>query len=116
MSNLSARLELPYLAPSQAQKHVTHNEALQRLDALTPLILEEVGAITPPAVPDQGALYALGASPTAAWAAEPGQLAYWNGVAWLFLTPQEGWRGWDMAAGAFRVYQGSAWQAQNAEL
>jgi hypothetical protein len=32
MTALSPRLRLPYLQPAQAQKHVTHNEALQVLD------------------------------------------------------------------------------------
>jgi len=32
--DLSYYLKLPYLLPNQAQKHVTHNEALRRLDAL----------------------------------------------------------------------------------
>ena len=34
MSETSARLSLPYLMPSQAQKHVTHNEAVRQLDIL----------------------------------------------------------------------------------
>ncbi len=32
MSQTSPRLDLPYLQPAQAQKHVIHNEALRRLD------------------------------------------------------------------------------------
>lgn len=39
MSGLSPGLGLPYLQPSQAQKHVTHNAALQRLDQLVQLRL-----------------------------------------------------------------------------
>lgn len=39
MSEVSARLELPILQPSQAQKHLTHNEALQRLDVLVQAVL-----------------------------------------------------------------------------
>ena len=31
-ANRSARLDLPYLLPAQARKHVTHNEPLLRLD------------------------------------------------------------------------------------
>ena len=31
----TANLKLPYILPSQAQKHVTHNEALALLDRLT---------------------------------------------------------------------------------
>lgn len=30
----TSHLKLPYIAPSQAQKHVTHNEAIGALDAL----------------------------------------------------------------------------------
>ena len=30
----SPNLELPYISPAQAQKHVTHNEALQILDVV----------------------------------------------------------------------------------
>lgn len=33
MSN-TPNLGLPYILPSQAQKHVTHNEAIKALDAL----------------------------------------------------------------------------------
>ena len=116
MSDTSARLELPYLAPSQAQKHVTHNEALQRLDALTQLAVEEVEATTPPAVPDDGALYALGVSPTGDWAGAAGQLAYWSSNAWLFFAPRDGWQAWDKATGTMRVFQGGTWEPLNTDL
>ena len=33
----SANLQLPYIMPSQAQKHVTHNEAIRSLDAIVQL-------------------------------------------------------------------------------
>ena len=35
MTNEPMRLQLPLLQPAQAQKHVTVNEALMRLDGLT---------------------------------------------------------------------------------
>jgi len=31
---VTPNLQLPYIAASQAQKHVTHNEALRMIDAL----------------------------------------------------------------------------------
>jgi hypothetical protein len=37
MSNTSTHLALPYIVPAQAQKHVTHNEALYILDAIVQL-------------------------------------------------------------------------------
>ena len=63
MPDTTARLGLPLLAPSQAQKHVTHNEALLRLDGVTQLVLTEVGTEVPPLLPELGATYALGPVP-----------------------------------------------------
>ena len=54
MPDTSPNLALPYLLPAQAQKHVTHNEALQRLDAVTQLVVEAFGATTPPGSPGVG--------------------------------------------------------------
>lgn len=47
LSETTPRLALPYLMPAQAQKHVTHNEALRMLDALVQLRLEGFDATTP---------------------------------------------------------------------
>ena len=58
MSDTSNRLALPLIAPSQAQKHVTHNEALALLDILVQLAVEEVQATTPPSAPQEGQVWA----------------------------------------------------------
>ena len=42
------RLVLPAIEAAQAQKHVTHNEALTLLDALTQLAVESRTLTTPP--------------------------------------------------------------------
>ncbi|MYM55871.1 DUF2793 domain-containing protein [Thalassovita mangrovi] len=110
MSSLSPRLGLPYLQPAQAQKHVTHNEALQQLDAATQLCLQGFAQTDPPVSPVAGAIYGLGAAPTSAWAGHGDALAYWDGTAWLFLTPAEGWRAWGQAEQELRVYRGGVWQ------
>ena len=52
----SARLGLPYLAAGQLQKHVTLNEALTRLDALTQTAVVSRTTTTQPAAPPDGAL------------------------------------------------------------
>ncbi|WP_065323926.1 DUF2793 domain-containing protein [Tritonibacter mobilis] len=44
----SELLDLPNLMPAQAQKHVTHNEALHHLDLVVQLVLEETERDTPP--------------------------------------------------------------------
>lgn len=57
MSELSSRLALPFLQPGQAQKHVTHNEALARLDLLVQLVVQDFDATTPPVSPQAGQIW-----------------------------------------------------------
>ncbi|MDV4144707.1 DUF2793 domain-containing protein [Shimia sp. FJ5] len=109
MSEMSPILGLPYLQPSQAQKHVTHNEALQLLDVVTQLVVEAFQAEVPPSVAEQGAIYALGGLPTGAWAGHPGTLAIWRASAWSFVIPAPGWRAWGKAESDLRVWDGSDW-------
>lgn len=109
MSDITARLDLPLIQPSQAQKHVTHNEALQVLDGLVQAALEETGATTPPFEPVTGTLYAIGPNPTGDWADDANKLALRITEAWLFIDPQEGWRAWDKASGQFKVFDGTGW-------
>lgn len=108
MPDTSAILGLPYLSPSQAQKHVTHNEALARLDLVVQLRVEALEAETPPSAPEEGEIWGLGPTPTGAWAGQSG-LAAWAGGAWVFLAPGAGWRAWDRGAGELRVWNGLDW-------
>ena len=111
MSDTSARLALPYLAPSQAQKHVTHNEALALLDILVQLTVEETAATTPPGVPQEGQVWALGAAPIADWAGQPNTLATWVGGTWRFVAPAVGWTALDKSTSTLRIWTGTTWEA-----
>jgi len=51
MSDTSTHLGLPYLLAAQAQKHVTHNEALRLLDAIVQLSVLERTRTAPPQAP-----------------------------------------------------------------
>ena len=51
MPDTSPRLALPYIQPSQAQKHVTHNEGMERLDGLVQLAVASRTVAAPPANP-----------------------------------------------------------------
>ena len=112
MTDLSPRLSLPYLQPSQAQKHVTHNEALERLDALVQLSVARFGAGAPPGQPVAGEIHALGPAPTGDWAGQGGKLAIRGETAWQFVAPQEGWRAWGVQEQELRVYSGGSWVPQ----
>ena len=111
MSDQSARLALPYIQPSQAQKHVTHNEALQTLDLLVQLVVEGFDASTPPALPEDGQVWALGAAPSGDWAGQAQMLAAWVQGGWVFIEPQPGWRAWGRAEEALRLWTGTEWVA-----
>lgn len=111
MSDTSPRLDLPYIQPAQAQKHVTHNEALRVLDVLVQLTVAEFDATTPPALPVEGVVYALGAGSNGAWDGHDGALAVYVDGAWQFHTPQSGWVATLTATPDVRVWTGTAWEA-----
>ncbi|TNF10720.1 MAG: DUF2793 domain-containing protein [Rhodobacteraceae bacterium] len=109
MSDLSANLALPYMLGSQAQKHVTHNEALQILDALVQLAVLSRSQTAPPLAPPEGARYLLPVGVTGAWAGQAGKLALWSAQAWQFLEPRDGWRAFVLDEGVELVLAGGAW-------
>nr|WP_254449135.1 DUF2793 domain-containing protein [Ruegeria sp. HKCCA5491] len=109
VSQNSPRLDLPFIQQSQAQKHVTHNEALRKLDVIVQLSVASAGAINPPPAPDQREVHALGAAPTGDWAGQAGKLAAWLDNAWHFVSPVSGWRAWDESQSRLIVWDGSDW-------
>ncbi|MEO5808019.1 DUF2793 domain-containing protein [Devosia sp.] len=110
MDNTS-RLSLPFIMPQQAQKHVTHNEALQTLDALVQPVVKSRTIATPPGSPMLGDAYILPASPTGAWAGHATEIAVWQNAAWSFLDPANGWQAYIEDAQAIVVFQSTAWVA-----
>lgn len=111
MPDTSPRIDLTYLLPAQAQKHVTVNESLSRLDALVQLSVEGFDAETPPVSPANGEVWALGAAPTGDWAGQGGRIAQYLDGGWLFIAPGTGWRAWGIAEGELRIYSGGNWTA-----
>jgi hypothetical protein len=108
MSN-STNLVLPLLSAAQAQKHVTVNESLQKLDLMVQLAVIDRTLGAPPGSPADGARYLVAASPTGAWSGQAGKIAAWQDGAWVFLTPREGWTAWVNAENRFVFYDGSNW-------
>ncbi|MEZ5751203.1 MAG: DUF2793 domain-containing protein [Paracoccaceae bacterium] len=109
MTGDSPRLSLPYVAEAQAQKHVTVNEAFQRLDVLAQLTVEAFEAETPPLTALDGQTWALGATPTGDWSGQDGALAVWANGGWLFVNPVAGWIA--VSETEIRVWSGAAWVA-----
>lgn len=84
------RLALPLLAASQAQKHVTVNEALKLLDAIIQAGVIDKDLTAPPGSPAEGDIHIVGASATGAWAGKANDLAIYQDGAWVFVTPLNG--------------------------
>lgn len=109
MSEQTANTKLPYILPSQAQKHVTHNEALRMLDAIVQMSVLDRHLAAPPASPTDGDRYIVAAVPTGAWAGRAGSVAAWQDGVWNFHAPEVGWLAWVADENDLAVFDGSAW-------
>ncbi|HWU19697.1 MAG TPA: DUF2793 domain-containing protein [Devosia sp.] len=105
----SPRLSLPLIMPQQAQKHVTHNEAIQALDALVQPIVESRTLATPPTSPLAGEGYIVPAAATGAWSGHANEIAVFQSGAWLFYDPAAGWQVYVKADRTFCVFDAGAW-------
>ena len=105
----TARLALPLIEAGQAQKHVTHNEALAALDRLVQALVVDRDLAAPPASPAEGAGYIVAASPTGAWTGQAGRIATWVSGGWTFTVPAAGLRVWLADEARLMVWTGSAW-------
>ena len=102
-------LALPYIAAAQAQKHVTHNEALDRLDGLVQLSVKDRDLTAPPASPAEGDRYIVATGATGAWVGWDGDVALFSAGAWTRLPAREGWRAWVEDEGVLLVFDGMSW-------
>ena len=107
----TAQLELPLVLPAQAQKHVTVNEALARLDAVAQLRVVSSALATPPATAVEGASYLVPAGAGGAWAGMGERIAVRSNGGWVFLSPRAGWRAWDESRYGVLAFDGSRWVA-----
>ena len=112
MPDTTPILQLPYILPSQAQKHVTHNEAIRVLDVLVQLAVTARNLSAPPASPVQGDRYIVATGASGAWAGKVGQIALYENGAWQFFAPSQGWTAWVMSEQAMASYTGAIWVSQ----
>ena len=107
----SPNLILPYIQASQAQKHITHNEAIKLLDGMVQLgVLSRIVA-APPGSPVDGDRYIVASGATGLWAGWDLNVAFFVDGAWVRLIPRVGWIAYSVADTAFYSWNGSAWVA-----
>ena len=102
-------LALPYIAAAQAQKHVTHNEALRMLDALVMLAVDDRDLSSPPGTPAEGARYLVKPAGSGAFAGKDNQIAHFRDGTFVFFMPQAGWIAYVIDEGVTLVFDGSTW-------
>ncbi len=105
----TANLALPCIEGSQAQKHVTHNEALRVLDTLVQLAVLDRDLTAPPGSPVEGQRWIVKTGATGAWASHVNAVAAWQDGAWQFSTPRIGWLAYVVDESALLAWNGSAW-------
>lgn len=87
----TVNLKLPLLEAGQAQKHVTINEALARIDAAVQARVLDRDLAAPPGAPDEGDAYLVAAAATGAWSGHEGKIAFMSNGVWDFMTAEDGW-------------------------
>jgi len=103
-------LALPYIDAAQAQKHVTHNEALDLIDALAQLAVESRTVAAPPGSPADGARYIPAAGASDDWTGWDGTLALFIGGAWVQHVPASGLKAWVKDERLTVTYEDGEWR------
>lgn len=110
MPETTHRFGFPLLSAGQAQKELTHNEALVKADMLMHTVVQ---AIDPPAVPDApeaGQCWIVGEQSSGPWAGQTGAIASWTAGGWRFAAPVEGMEVWSLADEMPARFLGGTWQ------
>lgn len=106
----SIHLGLPFIEAAQAQKHVTHNEALIALDAVVMLAAIDRDLSAPPASPAEGARYLVNSPGSGAFAGKDNQIAHYLDGGWSFYAPAKGWTCYVEDEGRLLAWDGASWE------
>lgn len=101
-------LSLPHILPSHAQKHITHNDALRGLDALSQIAVTSRTHTSPPVAPSEGQRLSPGSQPRANGSAATAGSPRLNG-GWTFRTPRAGWLAYVVEDAGLVVHDGAEW-------
>lgn len=110
-TSTTPRFALPYLAVAQAQKEVTHNEALTLVDALIHAAVEAGPQNDPPATPMPGQCWLVGGAAVGDWTGQAAAIALWTVGGWRFAAPRAGMRATRLSDGARLRFDAGAWVA-----
>lgn len=107
--DMSDRYALPLLNAAQAQKEMTHNEALALIDMLLHAQAESVGLAAPPGTETVGQCWIVAAGASGDWAGQAGALACFTSGGWRFVGPRAGLRVAVAHENSIYVHNGTDW-------
>ncbi|MEP2980461.1 MAG: DUF2793 domain-containing protein [Lentilitoribacter sp.] len=105
----SDNLALPFILPSQAQKHVTHNEALLALDAIVQLSVVSRTVSEGPDAAAAGARYIVPQDASGTFTDRTGAIAAYQDGVFQFYTPQTGWLAFILDENIYSFFDGADW-------
>jgi hypothetical protein len=108
--DITERLGLMLIHPGQAQKEMTHNEALTALDLLTQACVVATGLNTPPSDPEPGQCWIVGTAPGGDWAGQRDAIAAWTAAGWRFAAARDGMRAWVVESEGWALFRDAAWR------
>ena len=111
MALVSDRYRLPLLQAGQAQKEVTHNEALAALDLLIHLAAQSRSVTAPPSSPGEGQCWVVPIGATGGWAGDAGRIAAFSAGGWQMIDPRAGCLAWIVDEAMFVYHDGAGWRA-----
>lgn len=102
-------LSLPFIMSSQAQKHITHNEALLTIDVLLQLSVKSRTQTTAPQALNASDRYLVPNSASGDFLNQDGKIAAYQDGVFQFYSPQTGWLVFIEDETLWQYFDGNAW-------
>ena len=115
MTDTTPRFALPFLDAGQAQKEISHNEALTTLDIVAQASVLAIGLTIPPTMPVAGEAWVVGATPSGEWVGQPNAIASWTAGGWRFVQPTDGIAVWSVSDNMVARFQSGTWVTGSVE-
>ena len=110
MADVTSRWNLPLIAVNQAQKDVTHNEALITLDAFIQNTVQSRSLNAPPMTPLAGQSWIVASGGSGEWAGQDNNFALYTDSGWRFVTSQEETTAWVLDEAVSVRFRLGIWQ------
>jgi len=105
----TTNLQLPFIETSQAQKHVTYNDAIRKIDVLVQVHALSRNLSDPPSAPQEGDIYVVANGATGDWQAKENHTAAFQDGAWAFQPLKPGIVVWLEDESVLAVWDSSQW-------